>query len=141
MPARNTNMTSLGTGKGLCAGQTPRGLYEIQNGMIVVNVSRMRHQISIVQYQAASPPVYNSGGLQPTYSTIAADVPAAIEMIRGTDVIKGGLQTTELYLQIMVWFNPSLALLPSMRVMQQHNGSQYVIQSVENIEGLDVILY
>ena len=122
------------------AGIPLSGLYRIEDNRIVVNIGRMRHQVSILQLGVSSPPAYDAGGPIQTYNPILANVAAAIDMIRGTDVIKGGMQTTELYLQIMIWFEEAVQILPSMRVTQQHNNSQYVIQSVENILALDQIL-
>lgn len=117
-----------------------RGLYQIVDNHIVVNIGAMRHQVTVLQLGAASPPAYDAGGPRQSFSPLLTDLAAGIEMIRGTDVIKGGLATTELYLQIMIWFQEAVQVLPAMRIKQQHNNSQYVIQSVENPLGLDVIL-
>lgn len=122
------------------AGTPITGLYKIVDNHIVVNIGAMRHQITLKQLGASSPPAYDAGGPVESYLPVIADLAAGIEMLRGTDVVKGGLSTTELYLQIMIWFNEAVDVLPKMRAMQQHNGSEYVIQSVENPLALDVIL-
>jgi hypothetical protein len=122
------------------SGMPIKGFYQIVGNRIVVNLGAMRHQVTLLQAGPSNPPVFDAAGQVQTFSAVLTNVAAAIEMLRGTDVIKGGLQTSILYLQIMIWFQEAINVLPSMRVMQQHNGSQYIIRSIENVLGLDQIL-
>ncbi len=111
-------------------------LVQIRNGWPVVNVGAMRHAIAIQQQQPVSPPVYDAAGPVLAWTTFVSAL-AAIETLRGTDVIKSGQTTAQLFLMVTLWYQPGI--LPSMRVVSD-NGSIYVIQAVENILELNVVL-
>lgn len=102
----------------------------------MVNVGAMRHAIAIQQQQPVSPPVYDAAGPVLAWTTFVSAL-AAIETLRGTDVIKSGQTTAQLFLMVTLWYQPGI--LPSMRVVSD-NGSIYVIQAVENILELNVVL-
>lgn len=111
-------------------------LYQVVNGWPVLDIGRLRHQITVQQFGAASPPAYTASGPNMAWTTFTTAM-ASIEIVRGTDVIKGGQTTTQLFLTVGMWWQPGI--LPNMRVVSD-NGSTYVIQSIENILELDVVL-
>lgn len=54
---------------------------------------------------------------------------AEIEPVRGTDVIRGGQQTTTLFLRVTIRWQTGI--LPDQRI-QTDTGMTYIIQSIEN---------
>jgi SPP1 family predicted phage head-tail adaptor len=91
----------------------------------------MVHWIALLQQSASSDISGTTVTWMPFLSTWAK-----IEPVRGTDVIKSGQITTQLYLTItMRW---QTGILPNMRVQARHG--TYVIQSVENPGERDVLL-
>lgn len=106
------------------------------NGWPSIDVGRMRHAITIWQQGGTSPATYDAAGVAQQNTQVASAM-AAIDTIRGTDVIKGGQTGTELYLTIGMWYQAGI--LPNMTVVSD-NGSKYVIQSVENIREMNVVL-
>lgn len=109
---------------------------QIVDGFPVLNIGALRHTVDIQQYGPASPPTYGAAGLTLGWNTFTTER-AAIETVRGTDVIKGGQTATQLFLTVGMYFVDGL--LPNMRVVR-HNGTTYVIQSVENILEMDMVL-
>ena len=61
---------------------------------------------------------------------------AAIEPVRGTDVIRSGQATTQLFLTVTIRWQ--LGVQPNMRV--QSNSGTYVIQSIENPGERNILL-
>jgi len=109
---------------------------QIRDGWPSIDIGRMRHPITIFAQGPANPVTYDAAG--PLMSpTVFAKALAAIEAVRGTDVIKSGQDTTQLFLTVGMWFQPGI--LPNMQV-QSDNGSTYVIQSVENVLEMNVVL-
>ena len=108
----------------------------ITNNWPSIDIGRMRHAITIQQMGTSSPPVYDASGPSLTASTFTTAM-AAIETVRGTDVIRSGQATTQLFLTVGMWYQPGI--LPNMTVLSD-NGSRYVIQSVENILEMNVVL-
>lgn len=109
---------------------------KIENGWPTINVGAMRHAIAIKQLGPGSPVTYDVAGPVTSWTAFTTAM-AAIEIIRGTDVIKSGQTTTELYLTVGIWFQPGI--LSNMRV-ESDNGSTYLIQSIENVSELNVVL-
>jgi SPP1 family predicted phage head-tail adaptor len=96
-----------------------------------IDPGEMVHQVSLLQAQAATD----------ISGTVTAWVPfatiwAAINPVRGTDVLKSGQATTQLFLTVKIWWMRGVE--PNMRV-QSKNGT-YIIQSVENPGERNVIL-
>lgn len=96
-----------------------------------IDSGRMIHKIAI-QHQVASSDISGSTVTWADYLTAWA----AIDAVRGMDVIKSGQNTTQLYSTITIWWQAGI--LPNMRVVA--NGRTHVIQSVENIEERNVVL-
>ena len=113
-----------------------RPLYTLENGMPVLDIGRMRHPITIQSYGLTSPPTYDATGPMQVWTPFTTAM-AAIEIVRGKDVILGGQTATNLNLTLLIWFQPGI--LADMQVISD-NGSLYVITSVENIEEMDVAL-
>lgn len=111
-------------------------LYDINcGGMPSINIGALRHSITIQSQAPKSPPNFDIAG-QITEWADFATANAAIQAIRGDDVIKGGLATTQLYITVALWYIPGVQ--PNMRV--QHRDSIYLIQSVDNILEMDMVL-
>jgi SPP1 family predicted phage head-tail adaptor len=62
---------------------------------------------------------------------------AKIKPVRGTDVLKSGQDTTNLYLTVEIAWQAGIQ--PNMRV-QKVDGSQFIIQAIENPGERNVIL-
>jgi hypothetical protein len=125
-----------------------RPLYTVTpEGWPQVDIGLMRHCIKI-QQQGNGTRVgeFDIGGAIPSdWQDLFTGVMAAIEVMRGTDVIRSGQTTTQLFITVVIWFIPdpvnpyAPGVTSNMRVISD-NGSAYVIQSVENVLELNVIL-
>jgi SPP1 family predicted phage head-tail adaptor len=62
---------------------------------------------------------------------------ASIKHVRGTDVIRSGQDTAQLFATITIHYLPGIQ--QNMRV-QDNNGNIYTIQTVENLEPMNVLL-
>ena len=91
----------------------------------------MRHQITILAPTRGSDGSGSTVTMAPFTSAYAK-----IVVVRGTDVIRAGQVTTQLFLTISIWYQAGI--LADMQV-QALNGL-YVIQSVENVSELGVVL-
>lgn len=67
----------------------------------------------------------------------AAPTMASIEPVRGTDVIRSGQATTQIFLTVKMWFQPGIT--PDMQV-ETESGSRFLIQSIENLLEMNLIL-
>lgn len=110
---------------------------QIVDGLPVINIGAMRHLVTIQSQGPSSPPNYNASGQIVGWNEFAVER-AAIEAMRGTDVIKSGQTTTQLFLTVGMWFIPGV--LPSMRVIRHNGTATYLIQSVDNILEMDRVL-
>lgn len=108
---------------------------QIVDGFPVINVGALRHAITIQAQGPGSPPIDASGTVL-AWNAFATAI-AAIEAVRGTDVIRGGQTTTQLFLTVTMWWQSGI--LPNMRVLGD-NGSTYLIQSVENVLEMSSVL-
>lgn len=108
----------------------------INNGWPSIDIGAMRHAITIKSNGPASPPVYDASGISPQIATFTTAM-AAIDAIRGDDVIKGGQTTSQLFLMVAMWFQAGI--IGGMQVFTD-NGSVYVIQSVDNILEMNAVL-
>lgn len=105
------------------------GIVKVENNSITVDSAAMRHSITIQAQGPTSPPSYDASGPLLTWTTFTTSL-AAIETMRGTDVIRAGQDTTQLFLTVTMWWQPGI--LPNMRVLSD-TGSTYLIQAIENI--------
>jgi hypothetical protein len=96
----------------------------------------MRHYITILSPGPTDPPTFDAAGPVSKYNPFCYGW-AAMEIVRGIDVIRGGQDTTQLNLTVAMWFQPGI--LPKMQV-QAPSGSRYIIQSVENVNEMGVVL-
>lgn len=113
-----------------------RDFVKIVDGFPLLDVGSLRHQITIQAQGPTSPPTMDASGQVVAWSPFATAL-AAIDQVRGTDVIRGGQITTQLYLTVAMWFQPGI--LSNMRVISD-NGSTYVVQSVENVLEMNLVL-
>lgn len=91
----------------------------------------MVHQVVILQQQASS----DISGATTIWVPFVRTW-AQIDPVRGTDVLKAGQDTTQLFLTIKIRWQSGI--VPNMRV-QSLNGT-YVIQAIENPGERNVIL-
>jgi SPP1 family predicted phage head-tail adaptor len=84
----------------------------------------LRHKITFLGKTATQDASGNSVTYQPTFTTRAK-----IEPIRGTDLIRSGQDTAQLYLMITLRYRAGID--SSMRVQALHG--TYIIQAVNNI--------
>lgn len=110
--------------------------YEVIGGFPVIEIGKLRHFIQIQKLGDAVPPTYNEAGPKQQFATFARAM-AAIDMVSGTDVIKGGQTVTELNLTITMYYLPGIT--PDMQVLSDY-GSTYVIRAVENVLEMNVVL-
>jgi SPP1 family predicted phage head-tail adaptor len=96
-----------------------------------IDPGQMVHQVTILKQQQSSDISGTTTIWVPFVSTWAQ-----IDPVRGTDVLRSGQATTQLFLTIKIRWQAGV--LPSMRV-QSLNGT-YVIQAIENPGERNVIL-
>lgn len=109
----------------------------IVNGIPTIDVAALRHTITISSVGPTSPPTFDAGGAAVTGPVVVTTALAAIDAVRGTDVIKGGQITTQLFLTVALWWQGGI--LPNMQVATE-GGSTYLIQSVENVLEMNAVL-
>ena len=109
---------------------------KIIGGRPTVNAGALRHPISSQSYGQTNPTEYDAAGAVSGWSDFLT-ARAAIEIVRGVEVIRGGQTTTQLYSTVTIWYQPDI--LPNMRVVVE-NGSTYVIESIENVLEMNIVL-
>lgn len=110
--------------------------YKIEGGSVSLDFGKLRHAVTIQSFGPTSPATFDASGPVRAWGTYTTAM-AAIKTVRGTDVIRSGQVTTQLFLTVTMWWQSGI--LPNMRVLND-NGSKYVIQSIENILELNTIL-
>jgi hypothetical protein len=103
------------------------------NGFPVVDIGKMRHQISIQQADTTSS-YDDSGVAQSTWFTVATCM-AAVDtsgVKRPDDVIHTPVWGAQLFVEFVFYYQALPGLVPSMRILSD-NGNYYVIQTVENV--------
>lgn len=112
---------------------------QIVNGFYPkIYLGALRHPISIQRQGPTSPPQFDSSGMALSDWSDFITSAAAIQALRGTDVIRAGQDTTQLYVEVGLVFEPGV--LANMRVLNLDNGSVYLIQSVENVLEMNEVL-
>lgn len=101
-----------------------------------IDPGRMRHPITIRYRAAASPPEINEGGVVLSPVTLYVGVMAAMETVRGTDVIKDGQTTSQLQIAFGMWHRPGI--VGGMEVVK--GNSTYVIQETDDVDGFGLVL-
>jgi head-tail adaptor len=99
-----------------------------------INPGELRHLVTINQQQASS----DASGNEVAMVELYLDVPAKCKIFKGTDVIKSGQQTTNTYLTVTIWFQPGI--LPNMQLQRKGDTVTYLIQSIDNLELMDIVL-
>lgn len=111
---------------------------EFSNGMPTLNIGAARHPITIQQQVIADPPTYDPSGAVGQWQDFTSEPAlAAMDAVRGTDVVKGGQITTEKYMTVGMWWQPGI--LPNMRVVTE-SGSTFLIQSVDDVMEMNAVL-
>jgi SPP1 family predicted phage head-tail adaptor len=114
--------------------------YSIVGGWPSINIGMLRHRIAI--QSEVDTGQYDAAGKKMSWQDFIPSAMAAIETVRGTDVIRAGQNTAQLYLTITIPYqrdfngNPIQA---NMRVIGP-TGSTYLIQAIENILEMGVVL-
>lgn len=107
---------------------------QIRNNMPTIDIGRMRHYVAIQSYGPTGG--FTAAGPAMGWETFV-QAEAALEIQRGTDVIRAGQTTAQLNLTMGMWFQAGIK--PDMRILAE-NGSVYVIQAVENVLEMDCVL-
>ena len=105
-----------------------------------LDVGALRHAITIQSLgstPAAPADAFSGSAVSGTWATFTTAM-AAIDAIRGADVVKGGQTTAQLYLSVALWYQPGIAA--GMRVVNDVNQATYLVQSVDNVLEMDVVL-
>jgi head-tail adaptor len=113
-----------------------RRLIDTADGQITLDVGRLIHPIVIWALLPSSPPAYDAAGPVRTWQPVANAL-AAIDTLRGREVIRSGQAVAQLYSEIVMWYQPGV--LPNMQVTDER-GNTYIVQSAEDIEKRNVVL-
>ena len=97
-----------------------------------IDPGRLRHVIDIQQQQQGS----DASGTNVSWALFTR-ARAAIDPVRGIDVIRSGQDTTHLFVTITMFWQGGI--LPNMRIVAD-TGSVFVVQSIENLQELNVVL-
>jgi hypothetical protein len=109
---------------------------KVQGGWPVLDVGSIVHPIEILKQGPSSPPAYDAGGVVSRLSPFLSAY-AAIETDRGGDLVRSGQTGTQLHLKVGMWWQDGI--LPSM-VVKRTDGTQYVIEDVENVRERNIVL-
>lgn len=96
-----------------------------------IDPGKLRHQIVILKENTTA----DSSGATASWIPFIYTY-ASIEPMRGTDVVKAGQDTTQLFLTVSI--NYQSGILPNMRV-KAPNGT-YIIQAIENVQEMNTVL-
>jgi head-tail adaptor len=110
---------------------------KIVDGYPTIEMGRLRHVITIMSFGPGSPPAYDDGGLVSTWTPFAQGVRAAMNPVRGTDVVRGGQTTSMVFIPVAIWFIPGIT--GGMRLATEY-GDTFVVQSVANVLQMNKIL-
>jgi hypothetical protein len=113
-----------------------RPVVSFVDGWPTLEVGQCIHAITIYREEISSPPEYDAAGQSTSWVPVATAM-AAIEIMRGTDVIRAGQATSQLFIEVTLWWQPGIE--PNMQVVSD-NGSTYIIQSVENVNERNAVL-
>jgi SPP1 family predicted phage head-tail adaptor len=105
-------------------------------GWPILDIGRLNRSITFLRLGPSSPPQYDAAGPVMSWQTSVPDVMASIETMRGTDVIRSGQTTAQIYLEVTIWYQDGIT--SDMRIA--NGGNTYVIQSIENVNERDRVL-
>jgi head-tail adaptor len=112
-----------------------RPVVEIRDGWPVLDVGRCVHPVTIWDQRIGSPPEYDGAG--PVLSWVkVADAMASIEAMLGSDVVRSGQTTAQLFVEIVLWWQSGIASDMQVRTAQ---GKTYVVQSAEDVLDRNVV--
>lgn len=98
-----------------------------------VDPGEFRHEITLLEARADT----DASGVKTTY--VAGEPPttawAKIEYVRATEVIKAGLDVSQVYLKLTMWYRPEFT---GGNRIQAPNGSQFIIQAAENVRMMNM---
>jgi hypothetical protein len=107
-----------------------------------LNPGELRHWIEFLE-QSSTPPTTAdecnecNGSIGWVKGNPSLGAWAKIEAIRGTDLIRSGIDATLLYLTVTIWYQPGVSA--QMHILSP-TGCEYVINSVENVLLMNHIL-
>jgi SPP1 family predicted phage head-tail adaptor len=99
---------------------------------LLIPAGDLRHVVNILEPTLST----DASGAVQTWTTFLADVRAAIDPIRGTELIRSGQDVTQTFITVTIRYVPGVTA--AMRV-EAHHGT-YVIQSIENISERNRVL-
>jgi SPP1 family predicted phage head-tail adaptor len=93
-----------------------------------IDPGQFRHQITLLEEVTAT----DSSGTSVSWQADPVPVVAwmKIEALRSTEVIKAGLDVSQVYLKLTGWYRSQFT---ANKRIQSPGGNQYVIQAVENV--------
>jgi hypothetical protein len=109
---------------------------KLQGGWPVLDVGSLVHPITILKQAPTVPPSYDVAGVLNTLTPFATAI-VAIDVDRGDDLVREGLTGTLLHLKLGMWWRAGI--LPNM-IVKRADGTQYVIEDVENVRERNVVL-
>src|SRR3954462_11488087 len=113
-----------------------RPVVESREGWPVLDVGRLTHPVTIWDQRIGSPPEYDEAGPKVSWVKVA-EAMASIETMRGTDVVRSGQTTAQIYAEITMWWQTGIAADMQVRTEQ---GKTYLAQSVEDVLHRNVVL-
>jgi SPP1 family predicted phage head-tail adaptor len=96
----------------------------------VIDPGEFRHRITLLQATAGS----DASGSTVTYIPDNVQAWAKIKYLRGIEAIKAGLDVTQTYLEVTMWYRPEFT---ADQHIQGPNGNEYIVQSVENVNEIN----
>jgi len=99
-----------------------------------INPGELRHLVTINQQQATT----DASGNEVAMVELYPDVPAKCVVVKGTDVLRSGQQTTQTFLTVTIWFQPGI--LADMQLTRENGTETYVIQSIDNVNEMNIVL-
>ena len=103
----------------------------------------LRTPVTIQSFQLANPPTFGNSGQQGSWQPVCSAM-ALIEELRGTDLIRAGLDVTKLWMTITIRYQPGIQ--PAMQVVAPDyrvnppGQDTFVIQAVKDLDRRRVLL-
>jgi len=99
-----------------------------------INPGELRHLVTINQQQATT----DASGNEVIMVELYSGVPAKCVVVKGLDVLKAGQVTTQTFLTVTIWFQPGI--LANMQLTRKGDTVTYLIQSIDNLELMNIVL-
>jgi SPP1 family predicted phage head-tail adaptor len=100
--------------------------YSTPKDPLALEAGDLRHSITILQPWITM----GSSGAETSYTAFLSDVRAKIEPMRGTDIVKSGMTTTQTFLTVTIRY---VSGITAQMQVQRQSGATYIIQAIENV--------